>query len=423
MRCRPEAAVAGRSAKRVMIRLRWRGTLGRVADARSGLLRGSSRGGPAHDSQQAKHRSGRWRDAASRMIEVLILVTCVAIMLGLVAVTIQLMLRLVADSQARLSSSLMIERLARQLRAGRTRERDAPSWNGRRRGTTAAAQACQLGLEAGHAVTYKLLDDAIARDETLGGKTFGTSRSCCRAAAKPASSWAPPGGRTSVALHVTPSPGPSPRRAAAPARSPGRGGQASPRAKGETGGAQTMITLKTHKPRRGLMVVAVLLCLLVVMLLGAALLKMAPWPARAQPRPGAEASGRMAGRVGARASARSHSRPMRLYRRDLVAERGRSGAGRAGSGVAQPKSRSCRGRHDRRSIAAGAASRRHIRVQADYPPERAAPVAAFARTLTRSRTKERQERRHDQRCRFSISSDSMIVASPTALAGRRRASP
>ena len=51
------------------------------------------------------------------LLETLVLVTCVAIVLGLAAVTIQLMLRLVADSQTRLSSSLMVERLARQLRA------------------------------------------------------------------------------------------------------------------------------------------------------------------------------------------------------------------------------------------------------------------------------------------------------------------
>jgi hypothetical protein len=50
------------------------------------------------------------------LIEVLVLITGAAVMLGLCAVTIQLLLRLHADSQAKVSSSLVLDRLARQLR-------------------------------------------------------------------------------------------------------------------------------------------------------------------------------------------------------------------------------------------------------------------------------------------------------------------
>ena len=63
-------------------------------------------------------RAGTWAPRRGfSMIEILVLVTCVSIVLALAATTIQLMLRLYSDGQARLSSALVLDRLGRQLRA------------------------------------------------------------------------------------------------------------------------------------------------------------------------------------------------------------------------------------------------------------------------------------------------------------------
>ncbi len=103
------------------------------------------------------------------MIETLILVTCVAIMLGLVAVTIQVMLRLVADSQSRLSSSLMLERLRAQLRSDAHRSETAVVEGAA--GKAAAPQAAvKLEPEPGHLVTYHMNGKSLDRDETASGK-------------------------------------------------------------------------------------------------------------------------------------------------------------------------------------------------------------------------------------------------------------
>jgi heme/copper-type cytochrome/quinol oxidase subunit 2 len=118
-------------------------------------------------------RQNRTAAVASRrgitMIEALVLVTCAAIVLGLAALTIQVMLRLVADSQSRLSSSIMIERLARQFRADVHSSETAleGSMGGK---APAPRKTLDLELQAGHAVTYKMLETSIDRDETVAGK-------------------------------------------------------------------------------------------------------------------------------------------------------------------------------------------------------------------------------------------------------------
>ncbi len=142
------------------------------------------------------------------LIEVLILITCVAVMLGLCAVTIQLMLRLVSDSQARLSSSVMIERLGRQLRQDAHASESAAI-------ETAVAQkpdrraSLVLGLEAGHAIAYKVMKGAIARDETLGGKRVRHESYSLPLGREAHFELGVESGRPTVALFVTHSPGPS----------------------------------------------------------------------------------------------------------------------------------------------------------------------------------------------------------------------
>ncbi len=104
------------------------------------------------------------------MIEVLILVTCVTIVLGMAALTIQAMLRLVTDSHSRLTSSLVLERLARQLRSDAHASQTARLESA---GPKAPPDRTILNLspEPGLLVTYRVLEKSVDRDESLAGKT------------------------------------------------------------------------------------------------------------------------------------------------------------------------------------------------------------------------------------------------------------
>jgi type II secretory pathway pseudopilin PulG len=103
------------------------------------------------------------------MIEALILVTCVGLLLGLAAVTIQVMLRLVAESRSRLSSSLVLERLAETLRAD-AHDSDTAALEGVPALAPSPPRSLKLIREPGWVVTYKLQANSVDRDETLAGK-------------------------------------------------------------------------------------------------------------------------------------------------------------------------------------------------------------------------------------------------------------
>jgi type II secretory pathway component PulJ len=103
------------------------------------------------------------------LIEVLVLVTGVAVMLGLCAVTIQLLLRLHADSQARVSSTIVLERLAGQLRNDAHASESARlSASGAR--APEAGRGLTLNMKADHSISYVVGEHVVARDETQGGK-------------------------------------------------------------------------------------------------------------------------------------------------------------------------------------------------------------------------------------------------------------
>ena len=82
-----------------------------------------------------------------------------------------------------------------------------------------------------------------------------------------------------------------------------------------------MIAARAKKPSRGMTVVAVLVCLIIVTLISGAVLKVERRPARAGSQPGAPASGRVARRVGSPAGHRPAGPRSRLRRRDVVAQR------------------------------------------------------------------------------------------------------
>jgi type II secretory pathway pseudopilin PulG len=104
------------------------------------------------------------------LLEVLIVVTSVAALLGVCAVTIQLLFRLSADSQTRLTAAVAIDRLGRQLRgdvhgsqsAQLAADPKAPS----------QPAALRLSFETGHEITYSPRAHSVVRSETRGGKAF-----------------------------------------------------------------------------------------------------------------------------------------------------------------------------------------------------------------------------------------------------------
>jgi hypothetical protein len=103
------------------------------------------------------------------LIEVLVLVTGVVVMLGLCAVTIQLLLRLNADSQSRVSTTVTLERLARQLRddahASESARLSAQDPSAKDMHST-----LNLVLSPSHSIDYKVGKHLIAREEMKGGK-------------------------------------------------------------------------------------------------------------------------------------------------------------------------------------------------------------------------------------------------------------
>ena len=109
------------------------------------------------------HRARRPRGIT--IIETIVVMTAVAAMLGLCVLMLQLLMRLSADSRARLDGATSLDRLARQFRrdvheAGAARQLERP-----------AAKVAGLRLEPGpsHAVEYQLMENGkIARIETRG---------------------------------------------------------------------------------------------------------------------------------------------------------------------------------------------------------------------------------------------------------------
>ena len=103
------------------------------------------------------------------MIETLILITCVGAVLGIAAITIQAMLRLSADSQVRLSRSLVFERLASQLRSD-AHSSETAQLVPRMVRPPRERPSSSSGRQPGREVTYKVLEKSVDRDETAAGK-------------------------------------------------------------------------------------------------------------------------------------------------------------------------------------------------------------------------------------------------------------
>jgi hypothetical protein len=114
-------------------------------------------------------RHGNTPNAAARkgitIIEVLIVVTCVGVALGLCAVTIQVLLRLEKDGQKRYLSQASLERLARQFRS------DAHAATAARVEAARKGEAAVLNLSLGpkHGISYEPRKSAVLRVESRDG--------------------------------------------------------------------------------------------------------------------------------------------------------------------------------------------------------------------------------------------------------------
>jgi hypothetical protein len=102
------------------------------------------------------------------IIEVMIVISGVALLLGLCAISLRILMQLNVDTQARLSESRALEQLAGQFRADvhaatavllRAEPKEA-----------SARPRLRLQLEPDHDVTYRLGDGCVLRDETRSGK-------------------------------------------------------------------------------------------------------------------------------------------------------------------------------------------------------------------------------------------------------------
>jgi hypothetical protein len=117
----------------------------------------------------AANKSARSARRGITIIEVLVVVTGVAVLLGLCAVSIQLLMRLNADVQGRYGTAVALERLARQIRedahASETAQINLD--DNKKSGTPAGLR---LIFEPDHNVVYASGDGGVVRTESRRGK-------------------------------------------------------------------------------------------------------------------------------------------------------------------------------------------------------------------------------------------------------------
>jgi hypothetical protein len=149
-------------------------------------------------SRHGKTKSSPARRGIS-IIEVLIVMTCVTIGLGLCAVTIQLLLRLEADGQGRYRSQVSLERLARQLRADAHAAADANV------DAAKSGKAAILKLDIGpkRGVTYEPGNSSVIRVESRDGSIIRREQYSLPAVREIAFDMRAEAGRRFVALVVT----------------------------------------------------------------------------------------------------------------------------------------------------------------------------------------------------------------------------
>jgi hypothetical protein len=97
------------------------------------------------------------------ILEVLIVVTGVALMLGLCAVSIQLLMRLNSDGMSRVGAAVALERLGRQLR------NDVHASQTAEVASEGKPASLRLVFASSHIVSYESSASRVVRTETTGG--------------------------------------------------------------------------------------------------------------------------------------------------------------------------------------------------------------------------------------------------------------
>ena len=127
-----------------------------------------------------KHVAGKASRSSSRrgitIIELMIVVSGVTLLLGLCAVSIQLLMKLNGDVQGRFGEAVALERLGRQLRDDAHASQTAAIMVAEDAKTAAQRGGLRLLLRPDHAVVYEFGDGGVVRTESRKGKAVRHER-------------------------------------------------------------------------------------------------------------------------------------------------------------------------------------------------------------------------------------------------------
>jgi hypothetical protein len=127
-----------------------------------------------------KRVAGRQSRSSARrgitIIEIMIVVSGAALLLGLCAVSIQLLMKLNGDVQGRLGEAVALERLGRQLRDDAHASQTAELLVSDQLKKAKQPVGLRLGLEPDHVVVYEFGDGGVVRNELRAGKAVRHER-------------------------------------------------------------------------------------------------------------------------------------------------------------------------------------------------------------------------------------------------------
>jgi len=124
----------------------------------------------------ATRQSGSKARRGITIIEVMIVLTGVSLLLGLCAVSIQLLMKLNGDVQGRFAEAVAIDRLGRQLRDDAHASQTAEVLAAVQVKTAEQRGGLRLVLQPDHLVVYGFGDGGVVRNESRAGKTVRHER-------------------------------------------------------------------------------------------------------------------------------------------------------------------------------------------------------------------------------------------------------
>jgi hypothetical protein len=124
----------------------------------------------------ATKRSSRRAHRGITIIEVMVVMTGVGLLLGLCAVSIQLLMKLNGDVQGRFGEAVAIERLGRQFRDDAHASQTAEVLAADQVKKAEQRGGLRLVLHPDHLVVYEFGDGGVVRNESRAGKTVRHER-------------------------------------------------------------------------------------------------------------------------------------------------------------------------------------------------------------------------------------------------------